>query len=286
MKIRDEYFTYMKSLKRSAGTLFEYRRHLEKFFEDVGKSENEMTSFDVMSWVESLSNYSSATINQNLSIVKSYFDFLELFGYIDRSPASKVKAPVIKNKPKHYMEASMISDMIRACQSVRDKAIISLYASAGLRVSELMGLTVTQYEEMKSNNVNYIVISGKGDKKRSIPFNDETIGFIDSWLRERKEIRTEHDNLFITNQGNPIATSNMNTILKRVAKRAGIPFASDMSNHQLRAACATIYAEKGVPIEDVRDLLGHTSIDTTSRYIKSSVERVNNMVMESCFVNE
>ena len=92
-------------------------------------------------------------------------------------------------------------------------------------------------------------------------------------------INAKCDALFITSQGNPIARNNMNLALKKIARDAGVPFWEDMSNHQLRAGCATMYYENGMGLHDLQNLLGHSDVSTTLRYTKSCDESVSRQVM-------
>lgn len=281
--INPNFITYLKSRQRSENTIKAYTKNINVFFEYVNKPESEVTAFDVMNWMENISDKSSATVCQMLSSVKAYFDFLFTFELIDKDPTARIKPPKKTSKPKQYMNAQMIKDMISCCRNSRDKAIIITYASTGLRVSELIGLTIQQYENMKATGSNVIKIIGKGNKERFVPFNQETQEAIDNYIKSRNMGAVHSDKLFLSHHGNDIARNNLSLTLKGIAKRAGVPFWDSICNHAMRSACASIYGEAGVPVADIRDLLGHSDLAVTSRYIKTSVENVSNAVMNMSF---
>ena len=281
--INPNFITYLKSRQRSENTIKAYVKNINSFFEFVNKPDNEVTAFDVMNWMNSLSDKSSSTVCQKLSSVKAYFDFLFTFELIDKDPTARIKPPHKTNKPKQYMNAKMAKDMIACCSCSRDRAILYTYATTGLRVSELIGLTLKQYQDMKTNGNNVIKITGKGNKERFVPFNQETQAAIDDYIKTRNMGTVHSDKLFLSHYGNDIARNNLSMTLKGIAKKAGIPFWNEICNHAMRSACASIYGEAGVPVADIRDLLGHSDLAITSRYIKTSVENVSNAVMNMHF---
>lgn len=281
--INPNFITYLKSRQRSENTIKAYIKNINSFFEFVNKPDNEVTAFDVMNWMNSLNDKSSSTVCQMLSSVKAYFDFLFTFELIDKDPTTRIKPPHKTNKPKQYMNTKMVKDMIACCSCSRDRAILYTYASTGLRVSELIGLTLKQYQDMKANGNNVIKIVGKGNKERFVPFNQETQVAIDDYIKTRNMGTVHSDKLFLSHYGNDIARNNLSMTLKGIAKKAGIPFWNEICNHSMRSACASIYGEAGVPVADIRDLLGHSDLAVTSRYIKTSVENVSNAVMNMSF---
>ena len=280
--INSNFVTYLNSRKCSENTIKAYVKNINSFFQFVNKPETEVNAFDIMKWMNSLSDKSSATICLMLSSVKAYFDFLYTFEIIDKDPAAKIKSPHKTNKPKQYMDVQMIRNMIDCCNNNRDRAILYTYVTTGLRVSELTSLTLEQYQAMKENKSNMIKITGKGNKERYIPFNKETQCAIDEYIKTRNTNVVNSDKLFLSHYGNDIARNNLSLTLKGIAKKAGIPFWNEICNHAMRSACASIYSEAGVPVAEIRDLLGHTNVATTSRYVKTTVENVSNAVMNMC----
>nr|DAG70765.1 MAG TPA: Integrase [Caudoviricetes sp.] len=273
------FMTYMKSRQFSSNTMENYIRHINQFMNYIGKDETDITPFDIMNWIGEIGQVNTASsVHTKLESVKSYFEFLYNFGFINSNPAEKIESPKFYNKPKNYMNLNMIQDMVKACKSNRDKAIILTLAFTGMRVSELTALTIDNYMAMKQRGDNQILIVGKGAKKRYIVFNNQVQASIDYYIKTWTAPRN-CDKLFLSMWGNEIARNNLNMTLKSIAKEAGIPFWEEISPHALRSACASIYSEAGMPVANIRDMLGHSNIKTTSLYVKSSLQNTTNIVM-------
>ena len=282
--INKNFKDYMRIEHFSPNSVETYTRNINQCLDYIGKPETEINAIDIMDWKESLDGYSSATIAQHISSVKSYFDFLTDYDIIAKNPTTKLKAPNIVNKEKHHMTIDQIRDMIKACRSSRDRAIVILAASSGMRVSEFTGLTVSQYKNMRANNSHKIRIVGKGNKAGDVIINEESCRAIDDYLKTRDDCGTGCDKLFLSAQGNQIARNHLNETLKSTARRAGISWWKDMSNHQLRSACATINSDRNVPVAQIRDIMRHSSITTTNRYINGDEDIVEANVMDISFM--
>ena len=264
------YINYLIAKKSSKNTIDTYVKAVDGCLRWIGKEDSEIKTLDLINWMASISDMSSASIALKLSAVKSYFKFLKLMDVISINPAEGIEAPSIKNKEKHYMDADDIKAMLANCRSIRDTAIILTYATTGMRYAELSCITMNDWNEMLSNGMNYITITGKGDKQRNVYFNEQTMNAIKRYLKCR---HVDSEWLFASNEGNQIARQNMSHMLKTTAKRAGIAFANDISNHQMRAAFCTIAADKGVNVGVIRDMMGHQSLTTTTKYLKTSARQ-------------
>lgn len=275
--MNSKYINYMNSKKASKNTIQAYTKAVYDF-EQFNKSKD-ITKESILMWREDLvkKGLSSATINLKMNGLKSYIEFLNMIGKAKENVITKEFKVKEENKVKHYMSSEMIRNMVVVATSYRDKAIVLTYVTTGMRVSELCDIELAQYKQMKEQKVNYIVITGKGNKQRFVFFNEETQKAIDKYLETKT--RSNCDKLFQSTWGNEIKRNNLGLTLKNIAKKAGIPFWQDINNHSLRSAAASIYAENGVPVADIRDLLGHASIATTNRYIKTNVANIENAVM-------
>lgn len=264
-----------------------YTRYINSLLNFTNKKDIEITSGDINEWLAWMADNgrSGATRKQALDSVKAYYKYLVEGGCVEFNPCRLVKAPSVKNKPKHYMDSEMIQNMAVHAKSYRDKAIILLYASSCMRVSELTGITIEEYMDMKARGDNRIEIKSKREKRRFVDFSLEAQEYIDKYIPIRNAGKVKCNKLFLTNQGNQLARSNLNTALKNIAKEAGIPFYEDMSNHQLRSAGATIYYEEdGMTIPELQELLGHEKPATTLLYTKASHERVARKVRDKRFM--
>ena len=275
------YITYLISEQKSSKTIEAYTQYVQKMLSYIHKKESDITFLDLSNWKASLSSLSSSSINLQIAAVKNYFNFLENADLIKKNPTIKLKTVNRKNKIKPYAEPWMIEKMLNATTNDRNKAIILLFSTTGIRVNELINITIDQYKNMDGNDNREITIVGKGNKERKIYINDKTKIAIDCYLISRPN--TECDKLFLSFQGGMLHSNNLNQTLKNIAKKAEIPFWNDISNHWFRAAFATMQSQIGTPVATIQAALGHSSLATTSIYIKHYQQEINEATQKIYF---
>lgn len=272
---------YVSSLiadKKSENTIKNYTRYINQMLEYVNKPVEEISFLDLTAWKASISHLAPASMNIQIAAVRSYFKFLTSAKVIFENPATDIAATKVKNKEKHYMTAEQVRSILNACKNKKDEAIIRVYCTTGLRFSELSGIKFSDYLNMNDNE---LVILGKGAKERTVYINAETKEAIDKYVSCE---RIDGDNLFTTSSGAALNDANMNRTIKSIAKRAGIPFWNELSNHALRAAFATIAHTNGASIATISKAMGHAGINVTvSKYIKESQEQINNVMRGMTF---
>lgn len=272
--ISENYINYLKNNKKSDNTIKTYSAHINQMLNVVNKPVEEITVADLEGWRNSVSHLSSATISNKIEAIKSYFKFFKRIGVIETNPAEDMEGPHVVNKKKEYMDEEMVDKMIEIAKP-REKAILTLFKINGPRVSEMANLLIEDYNQMKMYKTGVINIVAKGKVQREIIFTDKLIKLIDTYLNTRMD---DCPYLFASNWGGHINRNNLNQTWKSLARRAGIPFWKNIGSHYFRMACATTYVEKGMPVEEVRDLLGHSSIAVTNTYLKSSPEKIRNRI--------
>lgn len=282
--MNQNYITYLESQRRSPLTIANYTKYINMALEYIRKPENEITYMDLVAWKNTFANLKPNSQNIRIAAVKNYFGFLKKAGITASNPAEELEKQKVRDcdvKQKPYIEAHYLRDMVNHARTLRDKAIILLFATTGLRVSELTGITLEQYKNMSGNNGRELAIVGKGNKTRRVYINDETKKAIDCYLTTRP--RSEYNNLFLSFQGGPIHSNNLSQTLKNVAKNAGYPQWQDICNHALRAAFATTKAEQGVPLTTIQSAMGHAKLDTTLIYIKRNQNVINDAMANMAF---
>lgn len=264
----------LKAKHRSEGTIREYTKAVNNCLKYVNKPESEIKAIDLEMWQSSMDNLSSASVAQRTSAVREYFKFLYRNEFIQRNPAEFLEAPAIKNREQSALTGEQVRVMVNAATNRRNKAIIMTLAQTGLRIHELLNITLEQYE---SRNNNVLVIRGKGNKDRLIGLSDETIKLIDSYVANERKDGCEY--LFVGNRGNKMDGKNTSAMLKVCARKAGIENWEELhiSNHTMRRTFATMMSEADVPIEVISKAMGHSSIAiTANRYIKRTEQRAIN----------
>ena len=278
------YTTYLSAKNYSANTIKNYLKYVKEALDFINKPDNNITYMDILSWSTTFNNMSINSQNIRISAIRNYFEFLQEIGEINANPTENFKRKKVREgdyKEKPYIAPHYLRDMVNAANSFRNKAIILLYATTGLRVSELTGVTLDNYYNMKGENNRELKIVGKGNKSRYVYVNDETKEAIDMYLNTNPVRKSDY--LFVSGEGNHIAPNNLNQTIKSIAKKAGIPFWKDMSNHCLRAACATSKNEQGVSLPTIQKMLGHSKIETTMIYIKQSRQAINEAFRNTAF---
>lgn len=270
------YVNYLVAEKKSSKTIESYTKYVQQMLDFIQKPVETITFMDITNWKASISHLSPATIALQVSSVKNYFNWLRMCKVITESPAQEVTSPKIKNREKHYLSKEDVQAMIETCSNLRDKAIIMMYGATGLRVSELISVKLSQITDTHE-----LVILGKGNKERTVFLNDKVYEAIQNYITVRPQ--SNCDNLFLSHWGGPIDPCNFNKTLKKIARNANVEHWEDVGNHALRHACACMYAQNGVDVSTIRDILGHSSIATTNRYLHTGRQEVVMAMSQSTF---
>ncbi len=252
--------SYMSDLEDYGIYLKKYRNC--PYLEDVTKD-------DILAYLANLKNNKKTTtsISRKLSAIKAlhYFLSIELRGFEDVSkhistPKKEVKIPTVLS----IEEVEKLIESIKKDSKVysRNKAIIELLFSSGLRVSELTELKISQLHMVEK----YIIITGKGEKERIVPMRDIAVSTLrDYILNERQTLQNkENDLVFLNYKGEHLSRVSVFKILKELAKEAGIE--KDISPHTLRHSYATFLLNQGVGLRSLQKMLGHEDISTTQIY--------------------
>ena len=200
-----------------------------------------------------------------LSSLKSFYNYLLLEGKLEASPAELIEAPKASRPLPDTLSTEEIDLIINSIddstvKGLRDRAILEVLYSCGLRVSELCDLRMSDLFFGEG----YIRVTGKGDKQRLIPISGVARERISLYKDKRPRIHSSEDTLFLNNRGKRLTRVMIFTILKQACQRAGIT--KKISPHTLRHSFATHLLEGGASIRQVQELLGHESILTTEIY--------------------
>ena len=264
------YLNYMKNEGKSENTIIAYQHDIGQMLDYINKDETAITLTDLEGWKGSM-DYASASKERKIRAVRSYFVYLVDHGYIDANPAVKLKGVRVENKTKQPLTADELRAMISNTTNRRNKSIIMMLAQTGMRISELLNMTIKQYMSRDTNNV--ISIVGKGNKTRKIGIAQEVCDVIDDYIinERNKDAQSKASPwLFVSNWHTQLDGDNVGHMLKVTAKKAGIDRADKISPHWLRTTCFTMQAVNGVPVPVIQQMAGHSNIETTMRYVRIS----------------
>ncbi len=206
------------------------------------------------------------SLQRMLSSFRSFFKYLLIENIIPNNPALNIQAPKTGRKLPSTLDVDSMTRLIEIkgdeVETVRDRAMLELFYSSGLRLSELTSLNVKNGEDLSSGTIRVI---GKGDKERDIPVGTKAVKAVKAWLARRGEIANENEQaLFVGKQGKRIHNSVIQKRLKYWAQKQGIDM--NVFPHLLRHSFASHMLESSGDLRAVQELLGHADISTTQIY--------------------
>lgn len=266
-----EFINYIVIEKKlSNNTKDAYQRDLISFSNYLNnKHINKISSTDIKNYISYLNklNKTDKTIARNIVSIRNLFNYLMREERIKVNPCEKIESPKLKKQlPKTLNEEEvnlLLNIDTKTPLDYRNKAMLELLYAAGLRVSELVNLTV--------NDVNltdcYVRVYGKGKKERIVPIAQITVDILDNYINiYRNSLLKGHlsDKLFISSYGKGITRQGFFKNLKLIAEKQGIK--KDFSPHTLRHSFATHLLEYGADLRSIGEMLGHENIKTTQIY--------------------
>ncbi|MBV6478965.1 MAG: Tyrosine recombinase XerC [Ignavibacteria bacterium] len=294
-EITAEFLDYLKINKNySAHTLISYRNDLNGFIEflrDSGinddKYEGNIASLIeqadlgmLKSFIAGLSDpfrqgskYSKKTISRKISALKSFYKFLLKKKYVEKNYAASLVFPKTEKRLPSYLTESEMDKLLGKKYfselNILDKAVIELFYSTGIRLSELINL--------KLSNVNFraktVKVFGKGSKERIVPFGEQALTALKNYLQIRQISNTNNlDFLFVNNAGKKLYPMFVNRIIRKNLSR--VTELKKKSPHILRHTFATHLLDNGADIRAVKELLGHESLSTTQVYTHVTPEKL------------
>jgi site-specific recombinase XerD len=238
-----------------------YESTIRNMFAVIGKQVKHITTDDLRQYLDKHQQIGGAgkvTIDNIRRILSSFFTWLENEDYILKSPVRRIhKVKTGKTVKETYSDESL--ELMRDnCGSIRDLAMIDLLASTGIRVGELVKLNKS---DIDFNNRECIVF-GKGEKERKVYFDARAKVHLQCYLTQRLDTNPA---LFVTmlEPHNRLQIAGVEIRMRQLGRKLAIP---RVHPHKFRRTLATMAIDKGMPIEQVQQLLGHSSVDTTLQY--------------------
>jgi integrase/recombinase XerC len=231
----------------------------------------EITTLDLRGYVAGLqeAGYAKTTIARRLASLRSFFRFGQREGWTDANPAKPLRNPRRGRSLPHFLSTDEIGRLLSAppsgeSQGQRDRAILETMYSAGLRVSELVGLLDGDLDF----DAGVVRVRGKGKRERLAPIGSYAIRALRTWLAMRQLAADQPDGplspVFVNKFGRPITTRSVARMLEKYLKLTGLD--ARTSPHTLRHSFATHLLDAGADIRSVQELLGHKSLVTTQIY--------------------
>ncbi len=267
------YLELFLSAKRVEGcsekSLVYYESSIRNMLNAIGDDPRTITTESLRNYLSTYQNEgktSKVTIDNIRRILSSFFSWLEDEDYIIKSPVRrihKVKTGIVVKET--YSDESL-EIMRDACENIRDLALIDILSSTGMRVGELVKLNIADVDFAKRE----CIVLGKGNKERIVYFDARTKVHLQAYLASRTD---ENEALFVSllKPNKRLEISGVEIRLRQLGKRLKM---SKVHPHKFRRTLATMAIDKGMPIEQVQQLLGHSKIDTTLQYAMVNQDNV------------
>lgn len=268
----------------SANTVSAYRRDLLKFDEFAKKRKlglEAVRSDDLVDFLSSLyrQKLESRTVARHLVTLRNFFRFAQAQELIAEDPSLHLESPKIRRSLPGYLRLEEVEKLLarpdeKTPLGLRDRAMLEVLYSTGLRVSELISLRVMDVDRATG----CIRCIGKGDKERIVPIGKKALALVERYLRDArpklvgKKQQPQAPTLFMNRRGGPLSRVGVWKILSAYGREAGLRVA--LTPHMLRHSFATHLLERGADLRSVQLMLGHSDISTTQIYTHVVEERL------------
>lgn len=284
----EDFLAHLRDEKgASPHTLRNYGLDLRSFlayFPGNGADLAGITALDFRAYLSGLhSRQSRASIARRLAAIRSFYRFLHRRGWIPHEELLLVPIPKAEKKLPVSLSLEQVESLLRVPDSsregVRNRAILELLYSTGLRVSELVALDLAEYlEACRRDRVLRVV--GKGRKERLVVFGGAADGAVQDYLRQRSEFFLAGERgageaepaLFLNSRGGRLTVRSVERIVAACALAAGLP--GEVTPHTLRHSFASHLLANGADLRLVQELLGHSSLSTTQKYTHIEMSRL------------
>jgi integrase/recombinase XerC len=283
----DRFLDYIAYEKRySQHTINAYRSDLDQFFnflsdqyqtEDILQADHQV----VRSWVVSMmeNGQSSRTVNRKITTLKSFFKFLVKEGLISENPMSRVVAPKTSHRLPAFVEQENMNTLFNSINfgegypASRDRMIMELFYSTGMRLAELIGMKDDDVDLFK----NVLKVTGKRNKQRVIPFSKDLADMFSNYFEmKRKAFPGEpNSHLFLTNKGEKLYPRMVNRLVHHYLDQ--VTTISKRSPHVIRHTFATHMLNNGADLNAIKEILGHANLAATQVYTHNTIEKLKSI---------
>lgn len=264
-------FIVCKSIEGySEGTLYNYKQTLKNFFYIIQKAPEQVTSNDVRVYLykyQQERKVSNRSLEKIRGTIVVFYKWMHIEGYIDKDPTVSIPKIKYEKKPKQACTQIDLEYLRRACETLKQRAILEFMYSTGCRVGELVIL--------KKSDINWdskeVHLFGKGKKHRTSYMNAKAEVALKEYLKSRTD---DNEWLFVSDRRpyNQMHVDGIQKIIRLMAERANGEMTKHVTPHVLRHTFSTTMAANGADVMSIQRLLGHSNVSTTLQYIHTDLE--------------
>jgi len=287
--VRERFIAYIQFEKRySPHTVTAYANDLRQFFDFILDQYNtgdirEVTHPMIRSWLAQLigQGITARSVNRKLTTLKSFYRFLIREGMVDENPMRKIISPKTSKRLPVFVEKDKMETLLDQVEFTedykgrRDRLILEMFYSTGMRLSELVGLRETDIDFFHGN----IKVLGKRNKERLIPFSKKFELLIRDYLRIKEEEFGKREELFVTDKGGKIYPKMIYLIVRQHLGQ--VTTLVKKSPHILRHTFATHLLDNGAELNAVKELLGHANLSATQVYTHNTIEKLKTIYKQA-----
>jgi integrase/recombinase XerC len=267
-KFIEKFIDFLKAEQGvSLHTLRAYSRDLDEFASFLDEKPKDIDYLDIRSYIASLHHreLKKSSISRKLAAIRSFFKYLHREGYVKKNPAKLVSSPKVPKTLPRFLDVDETFSLMDTPKGdtfrpTRDKAMLELLYSSGLRVSELTSLDVVDLDMKES----VVRVKGKGRKERIVPIGSKSMEALQNYLPERISLKKKSPALFLNNRGGRLTQRSVRRILVNYSRMINLK--GDVGPHTLRHTFATHLLHEGADLRSIQELLGHSSLSTTQKY--------------------
>lgn len=258
-RIINTYIASMRLEGRSEKTLKQYYDALTKLLDEIPKSIKDIRTNDIryhLAHYQATHKVSNATVNNKRKFLSAFFVWATREEIVEKNPMLKInsiKERYVTKKPFSDIELAKIRD---ALEDNREKALVEFLLSTGCRVSEVAGLKVGNIDFRTGE----CVVLGKGNKERTVYLNNKSMYYLERYFGNFVDADRP---LFMNSRGRGMTKQNIEELMRIIGKRAGV---SKVHPHRFRRTMATNAMKRGMPVQYIQVILGHSKLDTTMIY--------------------
>lgn len=250
----------------SKETLKKYKNVLLDFGTRINKQVTAITAIDIRRWLNTNSEIKLSTVRYYISVLRSFFNYLNNEDIVTVDPTRKIKMPKLPQRIPKALSLDELEVLREGCKTLRELAILETYYATGGRLNEIRNINI--------NDINWeektILVIGKGGKERPVFINSRAGFILKKYLASRKDSK---EALFITEKGpvRRLSKRSIQQIFQKISSRVSL--SKKVHPHVMRHSMATTMVDHGASLEDVQNILGHSSPNTTQIYARVNIKR-------------